>query len=76
MRPCECAIAGAGPAQVVEVPSLQRRALTALAVHAGLVQRLWFSHLRVRPRPARPAAAPESSHQPAPSSDGLVCCRS
>lgn len=34
---------------MVDVPSLRQPALTRLAVHIGLAQRLWFSHLRVRP---------------------------
>lgn len=34
--------------QVLEVPALRRGALITLAVHAGFVQRLWFSHMRVQ----------------------------
>mmetsp|Transcript_5042 Transcript_5042/g.14483 ORF Transcript_5042/g.14483 Transcript_5042/m.14483 type:complete len:998 (+) Transcript_5042:1276-4269(+) len=41
--------------QVVDVPSLRQPALTRLAVHIGLAQRLWFSHLRPMQVQARQA---------------------
>ena len=40
----------AASAQVLEVPALRRSALITLAVRSHLVERLWFSHLRVIPR--------------------------